>query len=497
MSRPSRSAPSSSRRARRGWHVFRRPLLARPLVVLLLAACDPRAGHGRGAHAAGDLAGDGAMPPVAEFLLAGTDSSFWVRTGPDAGPSGMEVRRAPLVLGRAGGRWHELYVLEEDHSFHDAVFVAQALWRRDLVTGDSAVVFGDGLVPRLAAEYARAHPEELPLEPDEPEAEEPSIVATGELSLLDLQGGYASIEHFSDVHLPRLAERHEIRRTVVELGSGRELRLTALLGDDAAADVARRGRAAFVAARDSARRVARAMDAAAAAALDRFTFDARSFALTQVADLPGVVFYAVGHGDAAEGFALPLAPIAVAGGAWWDSARAELPLADAAAAGARDVGASAAPVSRHWRRGALTVSARPVDHPADARTDDGGSSSDLDDATPQRLSLRDSAGREWVIGSIGSPVRRLFWLGAGDVTDAERRALARAFYESAFHDGTLRAASRRTAPRIGPRVAPPLLRLATAPQSPVSVASSRDRPSAARQVVRHPVPRPGSPVPSR
>lgn len=452
--------------------------------MLLLAACDPRAGQARPAHASADPGGFAGTVPVAEFLVAGADSSFWVRTGPDAGPTGMEVRRAPLVLARLAGRWQELYVVEEDHSFHDAVFVAQALWRRDLVSHDSALVAGDAVVPALAAEYARAHPDELPLEPDEPEAEDPTIVAATELSLLDVQGGYASVEHYSDLHLPRIGERHEVRRTVVELASGRELSLPALLGEAAAAEVSRRGRAAFVVARDSARRVARQLDAAAAAALDRFTFDARSFALAQVADRPGVVFFAVGHGDAAEGFALPLAPLVVDGGAWWDSARVDLPVA----------GAGREAASRHWRRGPLTVVARADGAAVTGRGDDDPTTLADGDAGPDRLALRDSTGREWMIGPIGTPARRLYWLGEGDVTPVERRAIARAFYDAAMYDGTVRAASR---PGSRGAMPAPTFRLAAARPAYDTAARLRIPSSARRHAAGRAVIRSSSPVQSR
>lgn len=421
--------------------------------------------------------------PVAEFLVAGADSSFWVRTGPDAGPTGLEVRRAPLVLVRLAGRWQELYVVEEDHSFRDAVFVAQALWRRDLVSHDSAVVAGDAVVPALAAEYARTHPGALPLEPDELEAEEPSIIAITELSLLDVHGAYASVEHYSDLHLPRVGERHEVRRAVLGLASGRELALPALLGAAAAAEVERRGRATFVVARDSARRVARQIDAAAAAALDRFSFDARSFALTQVADRPGVVFFAVGHGDAAEGFALPLAPLAVAGGAWWDSARADLPVAGTG----RDAG------TRQWRRGPLSIVARSDDGAVPGRR--GGEDPILaaGDGGPDRLALRDSAGREWVIGPVGSAARRLYWLGEGDATPVERRAIARAFYDAAMYDGTVRVASqtgeRGTLPAPTFRL---VARSAHDPAARLRIPSPARRHAARREGIRS-----SPPVPSR
>ena len=41
------------------------------------------------------------------------------------------------------------------------------VWRRDLVSGDSAVVLEDSTVVRLAGAYARTHPDAEPLAPDE------------------------------------------------------------------------------------------------------------------------------------------------------------------------------------------------------------------------------------------------------------------------------------------------------------------------------------------
>ncbi len=416
------SVHPASRRARGAWNSFSSRRLVRPLVtLLLLAGCDPRSGRRWISDAA-----NGALTvvdaPSAEFLLTGVDSSFWVLIGPDAGPTGLQVRRAPLALARVDGRWQELYIVEEDHSFPDAIFIVQELWRRDLVSQDSTLVLGDSLVPALAAQYARANPDEVPLEQDELEEEDPSIIAVAELSLLDVVGRYASVEHYADLHLPMRRERHELRRGVVDLSSGTKVRLAALVGEKAAVDLVRRGRAELVAARDSARKVAGPADAAAAA--------------------PAAVFYAVGQGDAADGFALPLRPIAMAGGAWWDSARVGLPLADDLQTNS---GAGTVAATRRWRRGALTVVATPYDEPARSRSrlrppayEDGKLSETL---PSQRLTLRDSGGRQWPLGSITSSAQRLYWLDRGGVDADERRALARAFYLSAFQDETLRAAS--------------------------------------------------------
>ena len=78
-----------------------------------------------------------------------------------------EVRGEPLVLARYGGRWYEVYSADDDKSYDDALLVGQFLYRRDLLTGDSSLVFADTVVPRMAAAYARAHPDEKPLSPDE------------------------------------------------------------------------------------------------------------------------------------------------------------------------------------------------------------------------------------------------------------------------------------------------------------------------------------------
>src|SRR5687768_13946889 len=77
------------------------------------------------AAAALAVAACGGAPPAAEFVVAAGDSTYWVRTGPGVGREGVELRRAPLFLARADGRFYELFVTEEDYSFPDAAFVSQ------------------------------------------------------------------------------------------------------------------------------------------------------------------------------------------------------------------------------------------------------------------------------------------------------------------------------------------------------------------------------------
>ena len=97
-----------------------------------------------------------ASPPTAEFLVSTADSTFWV----SAGAGGVRVRGEPLTLAHVDGRYYELYTADDDYSYPDALLLGARLYRRDLRSGDSAVVFVDTIVPRVAAAYARAHPDE-------------------------------------------------------------------------------------------------------------------------------------------------------------------------------------------------------------------------------------------------------------------------------------------------------------------------------------------------
>src|SRR3954462_8798305 len=77
------------------------------------------------------------LPPAAEFLLATQDSTFWVATRGDK----IRVRGAPIILAQYDGRFFEVYLADDDRSYHDALFVGLRVYRRDLQQGDSTLVF--------------------------------------------------------------------------------------------------------------------------------------------------------------------------------------------------------------------------------------------------------------------------------------------------------------------------------------------------------------------
>jgi hypothetical protein len=354
-----------------------------------------------------------APPPSAEFLLASGDSTFWVHSG----PQGVRVRRSPLVLTSYNGRFYEVYVADDDRSFFDATFLGQRIYRRDLLTNDSTIVYDDPVVPSLAAAYARKHPEAHALEPSEEGSENPSTVVTTEAEIIDVLGPLLTFEHHADIDIDDGDESHETRRGVIDLERGRTASLASLFGDSTASRLAIAGRHAFEQTLDSVRLARDERGRRAAETIDQFTFDLGSFSLTVSNGQPAVEFLVPGRGERAGGLALPLPPLTVPPGAWWRDVSHVLP--------------SVFPDSDtdEWHGNGYDVVARY-------------------DSTGERvtLSLRDSARREWSLGHFPAPAQRLYRIDTPQLDSVTRRAIARAFDESVLYSDQARTASW-TAPR--------------------------------------------------
>lgn len=376
-----------------------------PAAALALAACS--ATHAKSAN--------GAPPPAAEFLVNTPDSTFWVRT---SGGS-LQLRGAPLLLAHYGGRFYEVYTADDDYSYEDALLVGERLYRRDLVSGDSTMVFADTMVPRVAMAYARAHPDERPLEPDDDVNDDPSTSATAELDILAVHGPYLSYEYHVDLTTPGHAPWHTTRRGVIDLRSGRSATVADLFGDTAAARIANEAQAAYASERDSVLRRGASDEQTSRAmrALATLAFDPRSFTITDNGDRRALVRFALPtRGAAAGGNALELEPVGAPDAAWWSDIRDELPATDSAG-------------MDRWPNGSYTVI---------ARYDTSGETA--------RLALVDSARREFPIVAVGAPVHRIDWLDRPPITDAERHALSRAFDAAATYDENAHAAAFHPSP---------------------------------------------------
>ncbi|MFL5607633.1 MAG: hypothetical protein ACJ8AD_14380 [Gemmatimonadaceae bacterium] len=386
--------------------VFRLRRLALP-VCLALAGC-------REASPSAAL-----PPPAADFILSAGDSSFWVTS--HAGK--VRMRGAPLQLARLDGRLYELYVADDDRSFEDAILVGQRVYRRDLVTGDSVLVYQDTLVPHLARLYGQLHPDDQPLRPNDQASDDPLWTATSQLDLDAVAGPFVSFSMHTDVERDDAPLWHTSRRGVLDIRAGRPATLAAVTGR-AQADVERMRARVLRSTLDSVRASRDARGARAAALLHYYRLDPASFSLTTIDGIPAVAYAVPGAGGGDAGHLLALAPIPIGEPAWWTEAASTFPISSVD--GARDV----------WRHGSYEVVVR-----YDPTNGAGG------------LSLRDSTSREWALGRVPPPASRILWLDKPPVDSMLRRALDRAFEESSLYDDAVRTASFRPAPRRrnGPR----------------------------------------------
>ncbi|HJQ21247.1 MAG TPA: hypothetical protein VJ867_12935 [Gemmatimonadaceae bacterium] len=346
-------------------------------------------------------------PPDAEFILAAGDSSYWVQSN----GSKIALRGSPMVLARLDGRFLELYVEDDDQSFENAQFVGQRLFERDILRGDSTEIFHDTLTGIMADRYERTHPDERRLNPDEDPNEEPSTSATTDLSVLGVHGPYLSVEYHVDTSSTRNDTWHTTRHMVIDLRTGAQMTLAEVVGTEEAASVISRGRKLFNETLDSIRRDTRPVARRAARAIPHFRFDPTSFSLAAPNGTLMVVFSAPGQGNGGEGFVLPMRPIPVTEPAWWAAARGAVPT-------------STQEREERWQHGQYTVR---------AQYDTG--------SRPVRLSLVDSAGREFPIGAVTGPVHRIYWLDNPPIERNVRAALSRAFDEAALYDEDARTAA--------------------------------------------------------
>jgi len=360
-------------------------------------------------------------PPAGEFLVLAGDSTFWVHTGTE----GVRTRGSPLHLVRYRGRYYEVYITDDDRSYTDALIVGQQMYRRDLLSDDSALVFEDTTIAHIARWYGRTHPNDHPLDTDDEPDAEPHVSAQSELNTVAQHSQYLSYEYKADLSVTGGEEWHTARRGVVDLRDAGAPSVADIFGASNGEYILRRGRTLFAQARDSLRASRDSSSRDAARAIGDFSFDDASFNIAVVNGEPAVKFYAPGHGARAGGYALPLPAIPVAAPGWWEDAREGLP----AAGGDSGI---------RWAHAGYRVLARPSH----------------DDSA--LLSIVDSTGHEWRIAELPALPRRIFWIDSASADSATRRALARAFDEAALYSDDVRVASARR-----PRVRLGRLRLAS------------------------------------
>ena len=344
-------------------------------------------------------------PPQAEFLMATQDSTFWIST------SGLNVRTrgAPITLARYDGRFFELFLADDNLSYPDALLVGLRVYRRDLASGDSTVVFTDTIVPRIAREYASSHPGVRPLSPDEDGNQDPTTQATADVEVVDVHGPYLSFDYHVDVAVRGRDPWHATRRGVIDLRSGRTARVEDIFPPSVASTLIDSGKRELVSAIDSLRHHGGESARRAIAALAQTRFDERSFVLTVPDSQLAVEFGVPLRGTDAPDEALALEALTPPHPSWWPEI-------------AHEFATAAADVDRwqHYGESGYDVVGR---YDSSAET--------------ARISLSDRA-HEWAVRVVSAPVLHVFWLDRPPIDSTQRRALTRAFDEASLYDDATR-----------------------------------------------------------
>ena len=176
-------------------------------------------------------------PPTAEFLVSAGDQTYWVQSS----KAGLHIRSSPLILAHTAGRYYEVFVVEVDRSFPRGLFSGERVYRRELASDDSAMIFDDTTVIQLAARYHRAHPAEPLLGPDDDPEDNIEISAVGETDILSVLGPYVALEHRLSIERPDEDESDDTTRVVVDIRNGRRVGLDHMLGDSAVQEAAGEG----------------------------------------------------------------------------------------------------------------------------------------------------------------------------------------------------------------------------------------------------------------
>ena len=176
-------------------------------------------------------------PPQAEFLVSAGDQTYWVRSD----NSGVRVRGSPLILARTAGRYYEIFVGEIDRSFPKALLSGERVFRRDLATGDSTMIYDDTTVVRLAEQYHRDHPRAQLLGPEDDPDDDIDITAVGETDILNVLGPYVALEHRLSIERQDEHDQDDTTRAVIDLRNGKPVELDRMLRDPSVQEAAGEG----------------------------------------------------------------------------------------------------------------------------------------------------------------------------------------------------------------------------------------------------------------
>ena len=176
-------------------------------------------------------------PPTAEFLVSAGDQTYWVRSD----NTGLRIRGSPLILARTGSRYYEVYVVEIDRSFPKALFSGERVFRRELASGDSAMIYDDTTIVGMAAQYRQRHPQAPILGPDDDPEDDIDVSAVGETDILNVLGPYVALEHRLSIERADDHGEDDTTRAVIDLRNGKPVALDRMLRDSTVQEAAGEG----------------------------------------------------------------------------------------------------------------------------------------------------------------------------------------------------------------------------------------------------------------
>jgi hypothetical protein len=168
-------------------------------------------------------------PPLAEFLVADASTTYWVKSG----PRGISARTSPLILTNADDRFYEVYVGEVTRSYEDAIFIREPIYRRDLLSGDSRILFEDTRISAWEKTYLQRNPDARLLEDEEDSYADVAVAATGESEILAVAGPYVLFDQWATLERENFTQA-DSGRTAIDIRSGQSIPLNALARDTAA-----------------------------------------------------------------------------------------------------------------------------------------------------------------------------------------------------------------------------------------------------------------------
>lgn len=168
------------------------------------------------------------QPPAAEFLVADGSSTYWVTSN----SAGIHARMSPLILARADGHYYEVFVGESTRSYNDAIFSAEPIFRRDLVTGDTTLLWQDPKISAWESVYLSRNPSARLLDPDEGDEDAVSLSATAEADILGVVGPYVLYTHRSMIQNADM-ERADTARGILDVGHAKTISMSAMARDTA------------------------------------------------------------------------------------------------------------------------------------------------------------------------------------------------------------------------------------------------------------------------